>query len=791
MNTAQHESVHDSDSHNVVGMLWDDDTRRGDGRSFCEEDAAVTRIARKHGLTPNTSTPATPRVRVQHDPNIPPNDVALLESLPPQLHPAVSLGMRRVSSAYWSIRSTSGHNASSGSISSDSDASNALSHAASFADLWSLRDAYDTLDRNDELPTAETSPAGVHSSGAAIATETKLGEMVDEEILLDTVAAGMSIESETEHDQATTTPSYPKTTAPPADGGLLYHDILTHVFTFLDARDLAAFSETARRPNFETFYFLQLQLQRALLVGGSRNHNHVDPSQTTTASDDPCDDADSDTVSVWNAPLAGVGCVTRLAQVDRDAAEQVVQTFLSSNTTLPHMPLSHSLVFLRHFLLRSQHTSLPHRTRAKTTATDAERSSNADRNESEEDAQAMRRRRQQQSQTIASAALFITFLGGAASMMGGSDLMTPDNLATLANNTELLFKVGVVGSLMGAAQKGYEQKRKHQKEKLDSSDATSVTADSRSDEREDQLLVTELQPFSTQEDRYFFPSFSHMMQAAYQRMASSTGDLDDSKQHDEPLVVPQTPNPYEHLPASEGITNSVVATNPNDTMEDTGENPTISKEPVRKSPTGCVGAYSKAVRGATSRIVAMILERRREKFNRQVAMVREELASTLIDACSSDDHLDTVIDLVRRRGVVDVEGFHVGTDGTETCALHAAAFHGSAAIVDFLCRGIDETDPNLDGGLCDVNLRDANGWTAAHFAAGANAANVIRVLAAHGADLKIEAANGYTPLQWALRLQNEGVAEVLRQMVGSEPSWMSRQPLTAIASRFFALIPTH
>lgn len=47
-----------------------------------------------------------------------------------------------------------------------------------------------------------------------------------------------------------------------------------NVFSFLDAHSLASFSETARRPNFECFYFLELQLQRALLIGES--HHFMD-----------------------------------------------------------------------------------------------------------------------------------------------------------------------------------------------------------------------------------------------------------------------------------------------------------------------------------------------------------------------------------------------------------------------------------------------------------------------------------------------------------------------------------
>ena len=69
---------------------------------------------------------------------------------------------------------------------------------------------------------------------------------------------------------------------------------------------------------------------------------------------------------------------------------------------------------------------------------------------------------------------------------------------------------------------------------------------------------------------------------------------------------------------------------------------------------------------------------------------------------------------------MDVDRFFVGPDDTETCALHAAAFSGAERTLEFLSGGIDEYDMNNDAGLCDVDIRDANGWTALHFAAGAN-----------------------------------------------------------------------
>ena len=115
-------------------------------------------------------------------------------------------------------------------------------------------------------------------------------------------------------------------------------------------------------------------------------------------------------------------------------------------------------------------------------------------------------------------------------------------------------------------------------------------------------------------------------------------------------------------------------------------------------------------------------------------------------------------------------------------------------MVEFLCAGIHEQDGDEDGGLCDVDCIDSNGWSALHFAAGANAVPVVRVLARHGAKLQVEATNGYSPLQWAVRLSNEEVAAELTELINQSGEdhgvWMSSQPLTSIANRFFSLIPS-
>eukprot|EP00984_Skeletonema_dohrnii_P014869 scaffold6345_cov107-Skeletonema_dohrnii-CCMP3373.AAC.5 len=193
------------------------------------------------------------------------------------------------------------------------------------------------------------------------------------------------------------------------------------------------------------------------------------------------------------------------------------------------------------------------------------------------------------------------------------------------------------------------------------------------------------------------------------------------------------------------------------------------------SPSGCIGAYANAVKSAASEVTRLVKEERKANFEALPEDEQMELGIRFIDACTSDDKIDIVKDILQNQKKMDVDRFFIGQDETETCALHAAAFNGAEKILGFLCGGIDENNSGLDFGLCDVNVTDANGWTALHFAAGANSVLSVRILAEHGAKLTVEAGNGYTPYHWAERLSNEEVASELESLGADNRfvgSWM-------------------
>ena len=195
-----------------------------------------------------------------------------------------------------------------------------------------------------------------------------------------------------------------------------------------------------------------------------------------------------------------------------------------------------------------------------------------------------------------------------------------------------------------------------------------------------------------------------------------------------------------------------------------------------KTPSGCVGAYARVMRQAQQQATSILKQQRQRHFASLSVAEQSRISNEWIDACIQDN-VEQVQTLVKQ---INVDGFYLGPDGTETCALHASAFHNSCRVLEFLCAGLDQ-----DGGMANTHVTDSNGWTALHFAAGANHPQAARVLTQAGAPLHVEAVNGYTPLQWAVRLQNTPVAEELQQ-------WSQKQappPLVSALSKFWALVP--
>jgi len=285
------------------------------------------------------------------------------------------------------------------------------------------------------------------------------------------------------------------------------------------------------------------------------------------------------------------------------------------------------------------------------------------------------------------------------------------------------------------------------------------------------------------------------------------------------------------------------------------------------SPRGYIGLYVRTLNAATLELIRRRREIRRTNLSILPEAEAEALTSLFIDSCSSDAGLETVKDVLER-DLLDPDMFYEGLDGSETCALHTAAFNGACGVLEYLCTGVGrqggegrrrsskklrrrsmreigngeginihdgfnandieneaantinnnnnedgmesvmelvENDYNeeiyeqeTDGGLCDINVTDANGWTVLHFAAGANCVNAIRLLSSRpGIKMTVEASNGYTPYHWAERLSNEEARLELESLGAGKrfegmQRWMfgeRKVPVPSfLANRFFETI---
>ncbi|KAL7521521.1 hypothetical protein ACHAWX_006191 [Stephanocyclus meneghinianus] len=561
-------------------------------------------------------------------------------------------------------------------------------------------------------------------------------------------------------------------TAAAAVADFLYHDILMSVFSYLDASSLAAFSETAKRPNFECFYFLELQLQRALLRG-----------TTSRSGADAVGDEDG------LCFIAGTGVISRLATMDESKAREIVQTYLDSNSSIHAMPLSHSLAYLRQVFrqhgLPNMKLRIPYRPNVPVPVLDNQTAKNTARN----------------------VALLFTFLGAASYMHGAAEMPDPSDVINAENVAALrdaLLKMGLAGGVLKTMKEAASKTVKaggevgrnpraesssfievdhvnhsvneaalstprhssmgsledltqmlpakiasrlcnafsgsasapsklvtnanvdsEQKEEIDVDDRWKISSSKRG-QRSRRSHSTSLareaifegnaedytkSTLATQMDEADTPATNSAQREQDVKTALTSDDIAHA------INNPVSSNPYDHITASVSNNHKIHSAS---SLFSFSAIPPFSDEPSTigksspldsgKVPSGCVGAYANAVKNAATHVTRLIKQRRKSNFEALPLEDQIQLGVRFIDACSSDDKLSIVKNILQKENCMDVDRFFLGPDDTETCALHAAAFNGAEQVLEFLSGGMDEYDPEMDCGLCDVDIRDANGW---------------------------------------------------------------------------------
>ncbi|KAL3940927.1 MAG: hypothetical protein SGARI_000790, partial [Bacillariaceae sp.] len=425
---------------------------------------------------------------------------------------------------------------------------------------------------------------------------------------------------------------------------VLYHDILVNVFEFLDAQSLKTFSETARRCNYEVFYYLQLQLQQALLVGDGEQDDNHETAETRT----------NESTQRNQYALAGSAFLSRLAILDTERAQKVVSDYLQSNSTLRTMPLSHSLAYARRYLMHNGFSKMfPH--------------SNGDKENDNGTG----------NKALTSAALFMTVVGAASlvsTVSGGDPAAIAASIDSFGSELpNVLFRVGVMGGLMGAAKQMTDtEQRAAMKEKAEnmtkSMRESLMRGKSQNEEkREDaQQVDPSEQCEHTVPSHYRLPSLFEMrdkLQTALNDMAAS-----ELEQNRDPLLL----NPYDHLPTDNN--NPIVEHNGDEAQPEDKEAYSAEAKSDRKMPSGCVGAYARAIRASSDQVTVLVKEARRTRFQAHGTNEQRQLSLDFLNACASNDTLETVKEMVQS---MNVDGFFLGNDGSETCALHTAAFNGA------------------------------------------------------------------------------------------------------------------
>jgi len=421
--------------------------------------------------------------------------------------------------------------------------------------------------------------------------------------------------------------------------------------------------------------------------------------------------------------------------VDKVRAENLVRTYLDSNSTLRTMPLSHSLAYMRQLL--SRHGFNDHITSGS------------------------------KSSSVTKGAMLVTMIGAASFMTGQAEI-------DYAAMQQMLFGLGVAGSIVQAGVKA--RKKAKARQNISQEEPRNPTRIKSMKEAAEQVakMINSLNMRA---------SLSEMLSLMKTKLEGALRQPDDTgaisvRREQEPTLM--SPNPYEHI----GFETK---------LDRIDEKRQVKQR--RKIPSGCVGAYCRVLEQAETVLRERVKKERRERFEALSDEEQRNVGMILVDACMSNDNLETVRTLIQQQGNINVDAFFMGPDGNKSCALHSAALHGASRVLEFLCGRVHETDPSKDGGLCDVNVRDDNGWTAMHYAAGANSSEAIRILASHGGNLFIEAGNGYTPYHWAQRLSNTEAIEELEKLGADVRFWSfsgqrHQHPLSFLSNRFFSTVPT-
>lgn len=509
---------------------------------------------------------------------------------------------------------------------------------------------------------------------------------------------------------------------------VLYHDIMMNVLSYLPLQDLSSYSQTAKRPNIDCHDYLKLQLELALLLPTNHSNNNNNDSGNTPAA-----------------------IMSRLASLDLVKAEQLVEKYRETvrvdstsnnnndnNRSNPFLKLQHEW----------NNASIPEK--------------------------------------VATTMFGISMLGATAA----SKAFTSNAalVGSSACNSSYTATFGTACACVSFAAARYYIN--HNDSNANHGNASNNTASNSTHAYSSRMLVGALaqklqallMTVPHQDEEGILPeAIANHLRRLQSPTDTTSNPLTSQHEEDRNDQLPETSTTSprrkrrgKHTRQAHCVNNC----NEPALLDNDQEVLFVSNSRVRRRPVGCVGMYMKALKEAKECVTHFLLEKRCKIFDSLSIEAQRNAITAFIDACSDDDQIESLKSLVVDCGV-NVNGFFVGSDiaannannnnniASETCALHAAAFHGSTSILEFLCQGVATSSEEEDGGLCDVNIVDANGWSALHFAAGCfsdNGVTAVQILARNGCNLFHEAGNGYTPYHWAQRLSNLPVAEELKRL---------------------------